>query len=127
MKKKRKQPEKKYVRNAYIKKYKAGVLSGDIIWWKILQAETENWTPAGTLDSIICVDQKNGCICLWFNEFKAPGKMLVRRRATGKVEENYSFEQRKFVESMKGKPKILCSITDDVSHYQMLLKKAREI
>lgn len=124
---KRSNPENK-VRNAYIKAYKFYVLTGDILWWKILQAENEQWTPAGTLDSVVCVDQRNGSICLWFNEFKAPGKRVVRKRSTGgKLEENYRFEQKKFVEKMSGKPKILCTITDSIKHFHSNLKKAREI
>lgn len=121
------QPEKTLVRNAYINKYKFHVLTGDIIWWKILEAENEQHTEAGTLDSEIIVNQKNGCICVWFNEFKAPGKMMVKRRSTGLIEENYRYEQRKFVERMAGKPKILCTITDDVKHFSMNLKKAQNL
>jgi len=124
---KRKQPEKKLVRDAYINKYKMGVIKGDILWWKILEAENEQFTPAGTLDSVVCVNQRNGSICLWFNEFKAPGKRMVKRRGVEEPEENYRYEQRAFVDSMKGKPKIYCSITDDVFQYSFNLRKAMEV
>ncbi len=121
------QPERILVRNEYIKKYRAGVFRGDIIWWKILEAENEQWTPAGTLDSIVVVNQHNGCICVWFNEFKAPGKRTVKRRNTGKVEENYRYEQRLFVDRMKNKPKIFCSVTDNVDQFESNLMQAMEL
>ncbi len=123
----RRQPERKLVRDEFIKRYKMGVLRGDIIWWKILEAENEQFTPAGTLDSIVVVNQGDGCICVWFNEFKAPGKRTVKRKATGIVEDNYRFEQKMFVEGMAGKPKIYCSITDDVNQFSMHLNRAKNI
>ena len=123
----REQKEKKFVRNEYIKKYKFHIITGDIIWWKILEAENEQFTPAGTLDSVVVVNQRNGCICVWFNEFKAPGKKIIKRRSTGIVEENYRYEQLRFVNKMAGKPKILCTITDTVKEFSMNLKRAREL
>ncbi len=124
MKNKKNQPERILVRNKFIKKYK---FHPDILWWKILEAENEQHTPAGTLDSIVIVNQNNGCVCVWFNEFKAPGKRTVRRRITGLVEDNYRYEQKEFVKRMAGKPKIYCSITDDVSQFSEHLKKAKNI
>jgi hypothetical protein len=120
----RQQPEKK-VRNDFVKAYKFHTLKGDILWWKILQAENEQWTPAGTLDSVVGVNQGDGNICLWFNEFKAKGKRMVVR--DGEKIENYRYEQMEFVKKMEGKPKIYCSITDDVSQFQMHLNNAKRI
>ena len=124
---KRKTPEKTLVRNEFVKMYKAYSFSGDILWWQILAAEDDKHCPAGTLDSVVCVNQGNGSICLWFNEFKAPGKAFIKRRETGIVEPNYRYEQKMFVESMDGKPKIYCSITDNVNQFSMHLKRAKAV
>lgn len=121
----RNQPEKNLVRKKFVEKYKTYSFHGDILWWQILAAEDDQHCPAGTLDSVVCVNQGNGNICLWFNEFKAPGKAFVKRRATRTIEPNYRYEQKMFVEGMKDKPKIYCSITDDVSQFLMHLNKAK--
>jgi len=123
----RQQLEKTLVQHPLLDTLKFYVLTGDVIWFQKLSAEDDRYCEAGTLDTIAIVDQKNGSVVNMFIECKKPGERTIKRRATKKVEENYSFEQRDFVNRMSGKPKIYCCIIDDADQFSMHLNKAKKL
>lgn len=71
--------------------------------------------PAGTPDVLAFIDQGNGNIAALFLEVKKPGVKRLR------------YEQKQFFKIMEGKPKIMCSVINDVDKLGSIIRKAKDI
>ena len=120
MKMKRNQPEKKLVVNPVIDRLKFRVLTGDILWFQRLVAESDPNAKAGTPDIIAVVDCKDGKIAVLFIECKKPSKKKPSL-------DDLRFDQRLFFARMEGKPMILCVVINKPSQLWPAIKKARNL
>jgi len=112
--KKRNQPEKK-VSNAILNRLNLLRITGDVIWFKREEASDDQYCVAGTPDILALINCKDGRLAALFIEVKRPGVKRLR------------YEQKKFFESMEGKPMTLCVVINDSKQLFPAIKKVRNL
>lgn len=104
-------------------------LSGFVLWYRRLQnclLYSRNGTPVmiggrknlddgKDLDIVVAVNCENGKIALVFIDTKRSKK------------NKFDYEQQVFVDSMEGKPMVLCGIINDPKQLYPLLEKASKL